>query len=69
LGCALTPENVPIAKGLTMRPVHDLDLSRTLLVATVIGRRMSPASDAFLKAARARAWPLLEPPPTAGRDA
>jgi LysR family transcriptional regulator, hydrogen peroxide-inducible genes activator len=52
-----------------MRPVHDLDLSRTLLVATVIGRRMSPASDAFLKAARARAWPLSEPPPTAGRDA
>ncbi len=69
LGCALTPENVPIADGLTMRPVHDLDLSRTLLVATVIGRRMSPASDAFLKAARARAWPLSEPSPTAGRDA
>jgi len=57
LGCALTPENIPIADGLTMRPVHDLDLSRTLLVATVIGRRTSFASEAFLKAARARAWP------------
>jgi LysR family transcriptional regulator, hydrogen peroxide-inducible genes activator len=60
LGCALSPENVPIADGLALRPVHDLDLSRTVLVATVIGRRVSPASDAFLKAARARAWPVSE---------
>lgn len=60
-GCALVPETLPIADGLATRPIHDLDLSRTVLVATVIGRRLSPASDAFLRAARARAWASEEP--------
>jgi DNA-binding transcriptional LysR family regulator len=67
LGCALSPESAPLSDGLTMRPIHDLDLGRTLLVATVIGRRASFASDAFVRATRARPWPQNSEQPAADR--
>jgi len=35
-------------------------LSYLQKMSTVIGRRVSAASEAFLKAARARAWPVAE---------
>ncbi len=56
LGRSLIGAFHPLRDGLVARPFDDVQLERALAVATVAGRRRSPAADAFVRAARARAW-------------
>jgi hypothetical protein len=56
LGRSLIGAFHPLREGLVTRPFEDVALERVLVVATVSGRRRSPAADAFVRAARARAW-------------
>ncbi|GIL40236.1 LysR family transcriptional regulator [Roseiterribacter gracilis] len=56
LGRSLIGAFHPLRDGLVTRPFEDVQLDRALAVATVAGRRRSAAADAFVRAARARAW-------------
>jgi DNA-binding transcriptional LysR family regulator len=56
LGIAILGEGAARAHGLAFRPLAGPPLQRTLALAAVAGRQRSPATDAFMKSARARAW-------------
>ena len=56
LGIATLPESLAAASGLVVKPVEGLNIERAITLGTVAGRRFSPASDAFVKLARARDW-------------
>lgn len=56
MGRSLVGAFHPLRDGLVARPFDDVTLERALAVATVAGRRRSSAAEAFVRAARARAW-------------
>lgn len=57
IGFAFMPEYSVTLPGLIQRPLSDPAVERTICIATVPGRRHSPAVDAFLRASRGFAWP------------
>jgi DNA-binding transcriptional LysR family regulator len=54
LGIGLLPERTPVMRPLVTRIISDLDLTRSVAVAVVGGRRFTPAIDLFIRIARAR---------------
>jgi DNA-binding transcriptional LysR family regulator len=54
LGIGLLPERTPVMPPLVTRTICDLDLTRSVTVAVVSGRRFTPAIDFFIRIARAR---------------
>lgn len=56
MGCAVMPEFLPIVPGIATRIIVDPEISRTVSVATVAGRRFSPAVQAFVKLAQRHDW-------------
>lgn len=56
LGCALVPRSIQLPPGVHMLPVVDLDISRAMVFATVSGRQRSVATDALIRAVKARNW-------------
>jgi LysR family transcriptional regulator, hydrogen peroxide-inducible genes activator len=56
LGIATLPATLATDADLVAKPVEDLNIERAITLGTVAGRRFSPASDAFVKLARARDW-------------
>jgi len=57
LGAGLVPAGTQLMEGLSARLVEDGDWAGEVVLATVGGRRRSPATDAFIRSARARSWP------------
>lgn len=56
LGCGVVSRDAPLPADLKIVELTDLPLVRRVVLATVAGRQRSPATDAFLRAARARSW-------------
>jgi DNA-binding transcriptional LysR family regulator len=56
LGIATLPESMAAGTDLVTKPIEGLNIERSITLGTVAGRRFSPASDAFVKLARARDW-------------
>jgi hypothetical protein len=48
---------VELVSGLVGRTLGDGDLGAQVILATISGRRRSPAAEAFVRSVRARAWP------------
>ena len=56
IGIATLPASIAAASDLLSKPIEGLNIERAITLGTVAGRRFSPASDAFVKLARARDW-------------
>jgi DNA-binding transcriptional LysR family regulator len=56
LGCALVPTSLQLPDGVVFRPIVDLAINRALVFATVSGRQRSVATDALIRAIKARNW-------------
>ena len=57
MGICFMPEFSAVLPGLVTRPITDPPVSRTIHLATVAGRRFSPAVAAFIKAIDRYNWP------------
>ncbi len=57
LGCSIMPEYLPALPGIATRPVAEPEVSRTISLVTVAGRRHSPALDVMTRLARRYPWP------------
>ena len=67
MGIAFLPEFSPLLPGLQTRPIVAPEVRRQICLATIAGRRFSPAVAAFVKAIDAFAWPGPAPRPKAVR--
>jgi DNA-binding transcriptional LysR family regulator len=56
LGCALIPSSFPVPPEVVLLPIVDLAIDRTMVFATVSGRQRSVATDALIRAIKARSW-------------
>jgi LysR family hydrogen peroxide-inducible transcriptional activator len=56
LGCAVMPEFLPMLTGIGTRPLVEPELHREIKLATVAGRRFSPALKAFVSLAARHNW-------------
>lgn len=56
LGCCVAPEFLPMIPGIATRPLVEPSLARRVVLATVAGRRHSPALQAFIALARRTDW-------------
>jgi DNA-binding transcriptional LysR family regulator len=56
MGCAVMPEYMPMNPGVTIRPVVEPEISREIVLATVAGRRFSPALRSFISMALRHDW-------------
>lgn len=66
LGCAVMPEYLPMLPGIATRPLIDPQINRQIRLATIAGRRFSPALRAFVSLAGRHNWgvgPALAPAP------
>ncbi len=61
LGCSIMPEYLPMLPGISSRPIADPEVSRTISLATVAGRRHSPALQAMIRLAGTFPWPGKAP--------
>ena len=57
LGCSIMPEFLPVLPGITTRPLVEPEISRTISLVTVAGRRHSAAVEALVRLARRHPWP------------
>jgi DNA-binding transcriptional LysR family regulator len=66
-GVSILPEFSAVVPGIVTRPLADPDISRSISLVTIAGRRYSPALATFVKAVKSFNWNLrvIEP----GRDA
>lgn len=56
MGIAVLPESLVLGPALIRRSIADADFTTAVVLAGIAGRKRSPASDAFVRAARARSW-------------
>lgn len=56
LGCAIAPIGMALPDTVRSIRVEDLEISRTMIFATVSGRKRAPATDALIRAIKARPW-------------
>ena len=56
MGCAILPEFLPQFPGLPTRTLIDPDITRTVSVVTVAGRRHTPIVQTFLRVAQRHDW-------------
>jgi DNA-binding transcriptional LysR family regulator len=56
LGTTLLPASIAAWSPLRCQPLGTMRFERAITLCTVAGRKFSPASDAFVKLARARDW-------------
>lgn len=56
LGCAIMPEFLPSLPGIATRPLVEPELQRDVKLATMAGRRFSPALRAFVSLAARHNW-------------
>ncbi len=56
MGCAVMPEYLPLVPGIATRLLADPEVTRTISLVTVAGRRFSPAAGAFLNLIQRHDW-------------
>ncbi len=56
MGCCVIPEFLPMIHGIATRPLVEPEIARKVVLATVSGRRHSPALQAFVTLARRHDW-------------
>lgn len=56
LGCAVMPEFLPMLPGIGTRVLIEPEVRRDIRLATVSGRRFSPALQAFIRLAKSHVW-------------
>ncbi|MGE4528892.1 MAG: LysR family transcriptional regulator [Rhodospirillaceae bacterium] len=56
MGCSVIPEFLPMLPGIATRPLVEPEIARHVVLATVSGRRHSPALRAFVSLARRHQW-------------
>lgn len=56
MGCAVMPESMPLLPGIATRPLIEPEMSRTVALATVAGRRFPPPLAALLRLAQRHDW-------------
>jgi len=56
LGVGVLPMSMTADSGLVVKPLDGTKFERAITLNSVAGRRFAPASDAFMKLARARDW-------------
>lgn len=56
LGCAVMPEFLPMLAGIASRPLVEPEIRREIKMATIAGRRFSPALRAFVSLACRHNW-------------
>jgi DNA-binding transcriptional LysR family regulator len=59
MGICFIPEYTPVIPGIVTRPIVDPEVTRTIHIVTVAGRRFSPAVSAFVNAVNKAKWPEL----------
>ena len=59
MGICFIPEFTPVIPGIVIRPIVDPQVTRTIHIVTVAGRRFSPAVSAFVNAVNKYKWPAL----------
>ncbi len=59
MGICFIPEFTPVIPGIVTRPIVEPEVTRTIHIITVAGRRFSPAVAAFIKAVDKFKWPAL----------
>ena len=59
MGICFIPEFTPIIPGVVTRPIVDPEVTRTIHIVTIAGRRFSPAVAAFVNAVNKHKWPAL----------
>jgi DNA-binding transcriptional LysR family regulator len=59
MGICFIPEYTPVIPGVVTRPVVDPEVTRTIHIVTIAGRRFSPAVAAFVNAVAKHKWPAL----------
>lgn len=55
-GCAVMPEFLPRLPGVALRLLMDPEVSRTISLATVSGRRFTPTAKAVVELAKSHKW-------------
>jgi LysR family transcriptional regulator, hydrogen peroxide-inducible genes activator len=66
MGVCFVPEYSATHPGLVLRPVAEPEVTREVCLATVAGRRWSPAVSSFVQAVRRYRWPTREEARRAG---
>ncbi|MGI9501004.1 MAG: LysR family transcriptional regulator [Geminicoccaceae bacterium] len=61
MGCAIMPEHLPILPGVSTRPITEPEVSRTISLVTVAGRRHSHALTRMIRLAGLFPWPGKAP--------
>jgi len=56
MGCAVMPEHLPMLSGIATRLLVNPEMSRTVSLVTVAGRRFSPAVAALVALAKTHDW-------------
>ncbi len=56
LGCTIMPEYLPTHEGISTRPLSEPEVTRTVALVTVAGRRHGPALTAMLRLAKRYPW-------------
>ena len=62
LGCAVMPEYLPMLPGIATRPLVEPQINRQVRLATIAGRRFSPALRAFVSLAGRHNWGVTPAP-------
>jgi len=63
MGCAVMPEFLPMLPGIATRPLVEPEMHRQIRLATIAGRRFSPALRAFVSLAGRHNWGNAVSPP------
>jgi DNA-binding transcriptional LysR family regulator len=60
LGCAIMPEFLPTLPGIASRVLVEPEISRTVSLVTVAGRRFSPAVQSVVRLIRNQKWQVVD---------
>jgi DNA-binding transcriptional LysR family regulator len=56
LGCAIAPATLALPDGVVVLDIRGMTISRATILATVSGRKRSTATEALIRAVKARSW-------------
>jgi DNA-binding transcriptional LysR family regulator len=59
-GCAVMPEFLPRLSGVVLRLLIEPEIARTISLATVSGRRFTPAAQAVVQLAKSYKWDVMD---------
>ena len=65
MGCAVMPENLAMLPGVVTRAIIEPEVTRTIHLVTVAGRRFTPVEQVAIRMAQTYRWDAAEAPRTA----